>query len=48
MAKGILKVENGVSYWRGKKYSKKTKYLDMPWEQDAFSKQELIFRRAVE
>ena len=48
MAKGILKVENGVNYWRGKKYSKKTKYLDMPWEQDAFSKQELIFRRAVE
>jgi hypothetical protein len=48
MAKGILKVENGVNYWRGKKYGKKTKYLDMPWEQDAFSKQELIFRRAVE
>lgn len=48
MAKGILKVEKGVSYWRGKKYNKKTKYLDMPWEQDAFAKQELIFRRAIE
>jgi len=48
MAKGILKIENGINYWRGKKYSKKTRYLDMPWEKDAFSKQELIFRRAIE
>jgi hypothetical protein len=34
--------------WKGKRYSKKTKYLDMPWEIDAFSKQELLLRRALE
>jgi len=28
-------------------YTKKTEYLDQPWEQDAFAKQELIFRRAI-
>lgn len=48
LAKGILKAEKGVKYWRGKKFSKKTKYLDTPWEQEAFAKQELIFRRAIE
>ena len=49
MAKGILKpVGNGVNIWAGKKYSKRTKYLDMPWEQDAFARTELLFRRAIE
>ncbi len=48
LAKGILKSENGAKYWRGKKYSKKIKYLDTPWEQEAFAKQEIIFRRAIE
>ena len=49
MAKGTLKsVAKGYSTWNGKLYnSKKTKYLDQPWEQDAFAKQELIFRRAI-
>ena len=48
MAKGILKsVKNGHT-WAGKRYSNKTKYLDMPWEQDAFARQEIIFRRAIE
>ena len=48
MAKGILKsVKNGYM-WAGKRYSNKTKYLDMPWEQDAFARQEIIFRRAIE
>ncbi len=47
LAKGILKTVNGVNYWQGKKYSKRVKYLDLPWEVDAFSKQELIFRRAI-
>jgi len=49
MAKGILKsTKNGNHIWAGKKYSKKTAYLSMPWEIEAFSKQELILRRAIE
>lgn len=49
MAKGILKPsKNGVNYWAGKKYNKRTKYLDRPWEIEAFSRQELILRRAIE
>lgn len=48
LAKGKLKNVNGVSYWNGKKYSKRTKYLDQPWEIEAFSKQELIFRRSIQ
>ena len=38
----------GLYVWLGKMYSKKTPYLDMPWEIEAFSKQELILRRAFE
>jgi hypothetical protein len=34
--------------WKGKYYGSKTRYLDQPWEIDAFSKQELIFRRAID
>lgn len=49
MAKGILKsTRTGAQIWAGKKYSKRTKYLDRPWEIEAFSKQELILRRAFE
>jgi hypothetical protein len=49
MAKGTLKsTKNGTHIWAGKKYSKKTAYLSMPWEIEAFSKQELILRRAIE
>ena len=48
MSMGYLKSENGAHLWRGKRYTKRTKYLDMPWEIDAFSKQELIFRRAIQ
>ena len=47
MAKGILKMHKGNTYWNGKKYSKKTPYLDQPWEQDAFARQEIIFRKAI-
>ena len=47
-AKGILKVKNGTNYWKGKKFTKRTKYLDQPWEQDAFARQEIIFRRAIQ
>jgi hypothetical protein len=49
LAKGILKfLPNQQRMWRGKKYSKNTKYLDMPWELDAFARQEIILRRAIE
>ena len=49
LAKGIMRFDQGdVRYWKGKRYTKKTKYLDMPWEIDAFSKQELLVRRAIE
>ena len=49
MAKGTLKTRKTGSYiWAGKRYSKKTAYLSMPWEIEAFSKQELILRRAFE
>ena len=49
LAKGILKnKQNGVNIWAGKRYTKRTKYLDQPWEIEAFSKQELILRRAFE
>ena len=48
MAKGILKNVAKGHVWNSKLYTKKTKYLDQPWEQDAFAKQELIFRRAIE
>jgi len=46
LAKGVLKQRSNGHTWAGKKYSKKTPYLDMPWEIEAFSKQELILRRA--
>ena len=47
-AKGQFQIKNGVWYWMGKKYTKRTKYLDQPWEQEAFAKQEIVFRRAAE
>ncbi len=47
LAKGTLKTVKGVSYWNGRRYGKRTKYLDQPWEIEAFSKQELLFRRAI-
>ncbi len=47
LAKGHLKQVNGVNYWRGKRYRKNHAYLDMPWEVEAFSKQELLFRKAL-
>ena len=48
LAKGTLKQRRSGHTWMGKMYSKKTPYLDMPWEIEAFSKQELILRRAFE
>jgi len=48
LAQGTLKAENGVKIWRGKKYRKNTKYLNMPWELEALAKQEIIFRKAID
>ena len=49
LAKGQMRfLPNEARIWKGKRYSKKTKYLDMPWELDAFSKQEILLRRAIE
>ncbi len=48
LAQGTLKQIDGVNYWRGKRYRKNHKYLNLPWEIEAFSKQELLFRRTLE
>lgn len=48
MAKGILKITSKGTFWKGKKYKKSTPYLDLPWERDAFARQEIVFRRAIE
>ena len=49
LAKGQMKfLPNDAKIWKGKRYNKKTKYLEMPWELDAFSKQEILLRRAIE
>jgi hypothetical protein len=48
LAKGTLKVKNGVKYWCGKRYSKNAKYLNTPWELEAFARQEILFRRAID
>ena len=49
LARGILRTgPRGTKIWAGKTYRKNTKYLDMPWEQDAFARTEILFRRAIE
>jgi hypothetical protein len=44
----LKSAKNGDQIWAGKRYSKNTAYLSRPWEIEAFSKQELILRRAIE
>jgi hypothetical protein len=49
LAKGQLKyLSSQTKIWMGRRYTKKTSYLDQPWEQDAFARQEMIVRRAIE
>lgn len=48
LAKGLLRQKRSGHTWMGKMYGKKTPYLQMPWEIEAYSKQELILRRAFE
>jgi hypothetical protein len=48
-AKGMLTMsKSGIFTWMGRKMPRRTPYLDQPWEIDAFSKQELLMRRAIE
>ena len=49
MAKGLMKfLPNQARIWMGKRYNKRTHYLDQPWELDAFARQEIVFRKAIE
>lgn len=48
MALGMLKTVKNGHTWCGRRYSNCTPYLDQPWEQDAFARQEIIFRRAIQ
>jgi len=49
MASGLLKpAGRGAQFWAGKRYAKNTPYLDQPWEQNAFARTELLFRRAID
>lgn len=49
LAKGQMKfLPNQARIWMGQRYSKKTHYLDQPWELDAFARQEIVFRKAIE
>lgn len=48
LAKGILQLTPRGKKWRGRFYSNRTPYLDQPWEQDAFARQEIVFRRAID
>jgi len=47
-AKGTLQVTPRGKRWKGKFYGLRTPYLDQPWEIQAFAKQEIVFRRAIE
>ena len=46
-AKGLLKCTPKGKRWRGRYYGRSVAYLDQPWEQAAFARQEIIFRRAI-
>ena len=49
LAKGQLKyLPREAKLWMGRRYTSKTSYLDQPWEQDAFARQEMLMRRAIE
>jgi hypothetical protein len=47
-SKGILQVARRGKKWKGKFYPTSYPYLDQPWEVQAFAKQEIIMRRALE
>ena len=47
-AKGMLKVTPRGKKWRGKFYPSGYPYLQQPWEIQAFARQEIVFRRAID
>ena len=47
-AKGQLKPTAKGRLWKGKFYKANHPYLDQPWEIQAFARQEIVFRRAIE
>jgi hypothetical protein len=47
-AKGTLQVKPRGKVWKGRYYSYRTPYLEQPWEIQAFAKQEILLRRAIE
>jgi hypothetical protein len=47
-AKGTLKLTPRGKRWKGKFYGRNFPYLNQPWEIQAFAKQEIIIRRAIE
>lgn len=47
-ARGQFVSEGNKQFWMGRRVTKRTKYLDQPWEVEAFSKQEILFRKAIE
>lgn len=47
-AKGHFQIVDNKYFWKGKRVTKRVKYLDQPWEVEAFSKQEILFRKAIE
>ena len=47
-AKGTLQVAQKGKLWKGRLYKNNHPYLDQPWEIQAFARQEIVFRRAIE
>lgn len=47
-AKGHFQIVNDKYFWMGKRVTKRVKYLDLPWEAEAFARQEILFRKAIE
>jgi hypothetical protein len=47
-ANGTLKVTPKGKKWKGKFYPTAHPYLDQPWEVQAFARQEIVFRKAIE
>jgi len=48
MITGKLKITPKGRKWNGKFYKSDYPYLSQPWELEAFAKQEIIFRRAID
>jgi hypothetical protein len=45
---GKLKPADNGKIWVGKFFHESTNYMQCPWEVQAYSKQEIIFRRSIE